>query len=123
MVTNFEEVTSPLSEDEIAIGKLLVQSFQNRTKENPIKGPEIISKMNAFLETSCKHIQTKLTEPRLRKICNYIRTNGMIPLMATSQGYYVSYDKKDIMSQIKSLRDRATAIHNSSVGLEKFLIQ
>lgn len=123
MVTNFEDITKPLTEDELKLVGLLVTSFQNRSKDNPIKAPEIITKMNVFLTNSCPHIKIKLSGPRLRKLCNHIRTNGMLPLIATSNGYYVSFDKKEILSQVQSLRDRADAIFKSSVGLEKFLTQ
>lgn len=123
MVTNFEDITKLLSEDEIALQGLLVESFKNRGKENPIKAPEIIEKINGFLTGKFPNFKTKLTEPRLRKICNNIRSTGVLPLIATSNGYYTSYDKKEIMQQIVSLRDRADAIMKSTIGLEKFLIQ
>jgi tetrahydromethanopterin S-methyltransferase subunit B len=50
-----------------------------------------------------------------------IRSKGILPLIATSNGYYCSYDKQEIMEQIKSLQERADAIINSANGLKKFL--
>jgi hypothetical protein len=41
--------------------------------------------------------------------------------MATSQGYYVSYDKQEILDQINSLTQRANSIMNSANGLKNFL--
>ena len=52
---------------------------------------------------------------------NHIRTNGLLPLMASSKGYYVSFDKKDIESQIKSLKQRANSINGCAEGLKKFI--
>ena len=69
-----------------------------------------------------KLTKIKFTEVRLRKIVNYIRTNGLIPLIATSSGYYVDYSpEKVIESQIKSLKERSSSIYHCAVGLEKIL--
>lgn len=121
MVTNFEEITKELSEEEQKYIYLLVTGFQKRTKDNPIKAPDLIKSINTFVAANRPDIKKKLSEPRLRKLCNYIRSYSLIPLIATSKGYYVSYDKKEIMSQIQSLNDRANAIFKSSLGLDKFL--
>jgi hypothetical protein len=57
----------------------------------------------------------------LRKLVNHIRVKGILPIIATSQGYYVSYDKQDILDQINSLTQRANSILNSANGLRNFL--
>jgi hypothetical protein len=44
-----------------------------------------------------------------------------LPLIATSQGYYVSYDKQEINAQIQSLVERANSILKSAEGLKKFI--
>lgn len=114
MITNFEEITFELTDEELQIVNLLIRGFRNHTSKNPIKAPEIVSAINV-------KYNLKLTEPRLRKICNHIRTNGLLPLIATSRGYYCSYDKDEIQQQIQSLRERANAINHSADGLTKFL--
>jgi hypothetical protein len=121
MVTNFEDVTKELSDEECKYISILITGFQKRTKDNPIKAPDIIKNINTFVAAQRPDIKKKLSEPRLRKLCNYIRTQGLIPLIATSNGYYVSYDKEEIQNQIQSLNDRANAIIKSSLGLVKFL--
>ena len=121
MVTNFEDITKPLTDEENKYIELLITGFQNRTKDNPIKAPDLIKNINSFVTTHRPDIKKKLSEPRLRKLCNYIRTNSLIPLIATSKGYYVSYDKEEIQDQMQSLMDRAQAIIKSSYGLLKFL--
>jgi hypothetical protein len=113
MITNFEAITSELSEEEEQLLPILIKGFLFRKKENPIKGPEIV--------TALKAKGYKITEPRLRKLCNYIRSHSLIPLIATSNGYYVSYDKEEIKLQIRSLTDRAEAIVNSALGLQYFI--
>lgn len=114
MITNFEEITYELTDEELQIVNLLIRGFKNHTSNNPIKAPEIVSAINV-------KYNLKLSEPRLRKLCNHIRTNGLLPLIATSRGYYCSYDKDEIQQQIQSLRERADAIYQSANGLTKFL--
>lgn len=118
-VTNFEIETKPLTEEEKLVIPMLVAGFRTKTKEAPIKAPVIVEKMNAALLE--RGIKLKLDQSRLRKLCNYIRSNGILPLIGTTHGYYCSTDKKEIESQITSLKDRAYAILNSANGLEKFL--
>ena len=94
----------------------MCEAFRKYTKQNPIKAPIIVAKINAN-----KLTKKKFTEVRLRKIVNYIRTNGLIPLIATSSGYYVDYSPEVIESQIKSLKERSSSIYHCAVGLEKIL--
>ena len=113
MITNFETITEELTDEEKKIIPLLIKGFPKYTKDNPIKAPEVIRRFNEK--------GYKLQEPRLRKMVNFIRSKGILPLMGTSKGYYVSYDKNEINLQIKSLRERADSIYNSAQGLNKFL--
>jgi hypothetical protein len=121
MVTNFETITAELSEAEQQLVPLLVQSFKKHTEANPIKAPDIVKKVNEFLFTRIDFANIRLTQPRLRKIVNHIRSNGLLPLMATSRGYYVSYKKADIKSQIRSLHERASGIQAAANGLKCFM--
>jgi hypothetical protein len=119
MVTNFETITEELSDDEVKLIPILISGFKTHFKANPIKAPDIITAINARRNTY--NLKTKFTEPRLRKCCNYIRSNGLIPLIATSNGYYVSFDKEEINSQITSLIERSNSILKSAEGLKKFI--
>ena len=116
MLTNFENITYELTEEELILAKDFCEAFRKYTKDNPIKAPEICKRVN-----DNKLTKTKFTESRLRKICNYIRSNGMIPLIATSNGYYVDYSPEVLQSQIRSLKERASSIYRCAQGLEVFL--
>ena len=116
MITNFEEYTKELTVEEMKLLPLLMSGFKKRTKENPVKAPEIIAGIN-------KTGVAKITEPRLRKLCNFIRSKSILPLIATSNGYYISYDPDEVSRQIQSLEERASAIMESTKGLKKFLNQ
>lgn len=113
MITNFEEITHELTDDELEIVPMFVKSFQKYTKENPIKAVDIVSRWNKSGGT------VKMSQPRLRKICNYIRSNSLLPLIATSSGYYVSNDRDEIEKQIKSLTERANSIMKCAEGLKR----
>lgn len=115
MIVNFENITNELTEVELTILPMVIRGFSNYNKNNPIKEPEIVERFNQ------KDYGVKLTGARLRKIVNHIRTNGLLPLIATSKGYYVSYDEVEIETQIKSLKQRARSIDSCADGLSKFL--
>lgn len=114
MITNFEDITTELTADEMHFLPNMIAGFKLRTIDNPITGKEI-----------CKSIKEntgiKFTEARLRKFVNHIRSNSLLPLIATSKGYYCSFDVNEIKAQIKSLDERANAIHQAKKGLLKFL--
>lgn len=118
-VTNFEEYTSELSAEEMEILPIVVHGFRNYKKTNPIKAELIVTRMNEYL--LARKYKTRMTQPRLRKMVNYIRTNGLIPLIATSHGYFTSDCKETIQEQIKSLQERANSIQRCAEGLKKFL--
>lgn len=119
MITNFESVTEELTDLELLVLPSVISAFGKYTKENPIKAPEIIKRMNENFKS--KGGKLRMSEPRLRKMCNYIRSNGLLPLISTSNGYYVSTSKKEIENQIKSLNQRASSILRSAEGLKKFI--
>lgn len=119
MITNFENITQELNEDELKLVPLLISGFKKRTKDNPIKAPEIVKRINGYLEAN--NFSIKMNEPRLRKIVNHIRTNGLLPLIATSNGYYTTNDRMEIINQIDSLEQRANSIAKCALGLKKFL--
>ena len=75
--------------------------------------------LNEYLKNNGYKI--RLTQPRLRKLVNYIRSNSLLPLIATSQGYFTTDCKLTIQEQIKSLQERANSIDRCARGLNNFL--
>jgi len=119
MITNFEEYTHELTSEEMEILQLVIHGFRAYKKSNPIKAELIVKRMNLYLENN--GYKMRLTQPRLRKLVNYIRSNGLLPLIATSNGYFTTDCKQTIQEQIKSLQERANSIKRCANGLEKFL--
>jgi hypothetical protein len=118
MITNFEEETCPLSSEELKQIPLLIEVLKNTKKESPSRSDRVCWLFNNNKDENA----TRITGVRLRKLTNYIRSFGLLPIIATSKGYYCSYDKNEIKLQIQSLNERADAIRNSAKGLERFLV-
>jgi hypothetical protein len=127
MIEGFSEITAELTAEEKELIPILVKGFNaHKGKENAIKGPVIVSKINWYIfnnDATAVHLPPKITEARLRKLANFIRRHGIIPLIATSNGYYVSNDREEILNQMKSLQQRAEAILAAKNGLEKFITE
>lgn len=114
MVDGFDRETAPLTEEEMRLLPIIVAGLKTKVgKEMAIHGATICEKMSEKFG--------KLTEPRLRKIVNHIRTNGILPVIATSKGYYVSHDRDEVYAQIQSLEQRRNAINQAIQGLTKWL--
>lgn len=118
MVKGFEELTVKLSKEEKNIVPAIVRLIKKHKKKNPIKSYEILEFINDKYE---QKLDSPLDGVRFRKMCNLIRSRGILPVIATSRGYYVSYDNEEIQFQIDSLHARASAIRNSANGLKKFI--
>jgi hypothetical protein len=119
MIKNFEEITAPLNEEELKLVDIIIDGLKKRGKEEALKGDEICERINKNKEKL--GLKKNLSDARLRKITNHIRTQGLLPIIATSKGYYCSYNVIEIRAQIDSLEDRAKAIQASADGLRKFL--
>lgn len=119
MIQNFESITYELTEDEMNLVPILVAGFKRHGKNDPIKAPSIVEAVNKYLQS--KGMKIKMTEVRLRKIVNYIRTNGMLPLCSTSKGYYISNDPDEIRSNVQSLLERASSIRKCADGLASLI--
>ena len=115
MITNFEEITAPLSKDEKELLLCVYDVIKEINVKNPIKAPQLIQRVKQITG------KEKFPQARLRKIINFIRSNGLLPVIATSNGYYLSYEINEILKEIKSLNERAEAIKYASDGLKIFL--
>jgi len=106
MITNFENITEGLSHEEmtVVLPKVIELVKWRRGKENAVTNRKLVN-----LLTAMGH---NVSEPRIRKMVNQIRLNGLVKnLLATSKGYYVTNDPKEIKNYVQSLRERASAIN------------
>ena len=75
MINNFENFTEELNPDELKLVAPLMNGLRTKTKQTPIKAPDIVKAMNVFAQ---KNELIKITEPRLRKLVNHIRVKGIL---------------------------------------------
>lgn len=119
MVTEFEEHTPHLTDDELRICEIFIKFIRSKGRSQAMRSNLIVEQINEILIN--RGMSQRLYAARLRKITNYIRVNALLPLRATPVGYYVSDDPKEIRAQIQSLRDRSAGILAAAKGLEHFL--
>ena len=106
MITNFEDLTKGLTINEttLILPRVIEMVKWRKGKENAVTNNKMINLLTAM--------GYNVTQPRIRKIINQIRMNGLVKnLLATSKGYYVSGDKKEINRYVLSLRERAASIN------------
>lgn len=111
MVTGFEHITIELNEEEIAIAYKVASAFSLRKgKEKAITNAEIVKAMRGK--------GYKVNDTRIRKIIQYIRVNYLVKnLVASSKGYYVETNDKEIAKYKQSLRER---IQSMEITLRSF---
>jgi hypothetical protein len=104
MLKNFENITHELTPFELECVEFLGQWFMANTgRKNMIKN-ENISKMveDKFAK--------KLPPPRVRKVIQALRTNGLPNLIASGRGYFYANEVKEVENWIISLKQREAAI-------------
>lgn len=124
MIATFEQHTEDLTEREIEYLPLVKEGIEKALRGSvaPRKQHELITLINAFLqEKEGMFCALSLSGPRLRKYVNYLRTNSLLPIIATSDGYSISEKQEAIELQIKSLKQRGRQIMRAAEGLENYL--
>lgn len=115
MLFGFEEQTAPLNDIELKAAGVIADCLQNHHvgKERAVTATHIGNSLAKY-DTIYRDAKGRayLTGPRLRKIINYIRTQGLCHrLIASSNGYYISNNSNELAEYVKSLRERANAIN------------
>lgn len=112
---NVDDVTTKLKHFEIdQVVPIVIEIISSRTKDNPIKGHRLADAIQ-------QRLQVNMSAAKIRKYCNFIRSTSMLPVLSSNNGYYVSYDKEIIKSQVDRLNKRANLIEVAASGLKTFL--
>lgn len=119
MIPQFDLHTAPLTEDEKKLVPIIIKGLYPRVGSKYAIHASAICK--AINDNPDKYNGARLTDNRLRKITNYLRSACILPVIATSKGYYISYDKQDIKDQIESLQSRIDAMNVAIEGLKVWL--
>jgi hypothetical protein len=118
MILGHEYHTEDLNDEEKMLAKRLISAFSKRSKNNPVTALEIVCGVNANIP-----LTQKFSDRRLRKIINHYRVHGILPIISTSKGYYVSYDENEIEGMIISLTQRSSSILEACYGMQRILNQ
>jgi hypothetical protein len=107
-------------QDELRLIRYVEQAFK-RIGQSAIKSEELCKIINTLYQLETMERQFPVNGVKLRKMVNYIRKNGILPIIATSRGYFVTYEKELIEKQIKSLNERAAGIKDAANGMLRYL--
>ena len=108
MITTFEEQTHPLTDYELkTLLPLMIQGFTTKIGVTKcVTNPQI-----------CKALKNKgfeVNEPRIRKLVFYIRQQNLVPnLIASSKGYWIATDRKEVDTWVDSLKSRIDALNET----------
>jgi hypothetical protein len=113
----------PLTDEQLnVILPILIKVLNKTSPIKTITADKIVTGMNK-IRIEDGRFKSVFTEILLRKLANYIRTNGILPLIADHKGYYLSDDIRDIDAQIQSLQDRIAGMNNAIHGLKNYKSQ
>lgn len=112
MITGFSVQTEPLTDYERdTVLPAICSILKNRKGcRSAITSKRMIILLDGY----------KISEPRIRKIINYIRNNDMVPcLIANSDGYYVAQSNEEMLTYEDSLLGREEAIRAVRLAMER----
>lgn len=114
MLSQFEDYTQELSKEEKKILPIVVNGLKKCI------GKEKAYTNKAITQAIKMRYHIKVSDARLRKIIQYIRTKDLVPLLiASSKGYYVSNDKEEIREYINSLNQRLNSIKSTAISMKR----
>ena len=110
----FETETAPLTDEE---REVLLPFLVARLRLNVGKGRAATS---SRIIAGFKAAGHNVGGPRLRKLIHHARVTAMLPaLIATSNGYYIATEEREIKDYIQSLRGREEAIREVRLSVER----
>lgn len=115
MIQGFSEQTEPLTEyEEQTLLPQLVRGL--RTKIG--KSMSVTNK--AIIEGMKKNLGLSISDARVRKLINHIRTKDLVPcLIATSSGYYIAESEQELKDYEESLLGREEAIRSVRLSIQR----
>ena len=107
MIKGFDNETAPLTaltgyETWVLLPQLISGLKTKQGRRSAVTNKYIVSRLKGSF---------KISEARVRKIINHIRTNDLIPgLIATSDGYFIAETEEELFEYEESLKGREDAI-------------
>ena len=114
MINGFKEQTEPLNDYERDILlPVIVRGLQTKIgRKNAITNAQMI----VALKNAGYH---SVSQPRIRKVINFIRIQGLITnLIASKAGYWVENDIQERRKYVQGVKDRAQSMLASLKNIE-----
>ena len=108
-----------LSKEDEKLIPIIIKILSKTSKNHTIYGKEIVK---GIVDRKSKLEIKSFSEIRLRKIVNYLRVYQILPVITNKDGYFVSYDKEDIIEMCVSLDSRAESIKAAADGLRMIAV-
>lgn len=90
-----------------------IESILRKTdKSKSLYSDEIIKMINTKVE-----LEKPLTQIQFRQCINYMRRNKVLPIMAGSNGYYITDDIEQMAAQVESFNSRIKALEQARDGI------
>lgn len=113
MIKGFFKETQPLTDyEKDTLLPILISGLKCKSgKNNAVTNKHIVNSLKS---------KYKISDARVRKIINYIRTNDLVPaLIATSDGYYIAQSETELLEYEDSLKGREDAIRAVRQSIER----
>jgi hypothetical protein len=113
MIKGFELETQPLNDYERStLLPILIRGLEvKKGHANAVTNKHIVFSLNT---------NYKISEARVRKIINHIRTNDLVPgLIATSEGYFIAETEAELLEYEDSLKGREDAIREVRLSIAR----
>jgi hypothetical protein len=129
MVTGFEELTYSLSAFEKSrILPIVLKGWRDKEENHIVQMKDMIKGLNDYcIKFKITRPNSKIGKiykvngPRMRQIIHYLRVSGKAyNLVATSKGYFITNDEKQLRAFIKSCRERANSFNEVANAMETY---
>lgn len=107
MITNFEDITYDITDDEKRVAIYIERLLKSK---NVFFNNKELSDMIIKASNGDKRYLFK--DARIRKIINYLRLTTCPNIIATSKGYKISENVEELTKYLDSLLERIDAIQN-----------
>lgn len=116
MINGFEKQTEPLNDYEHnVLLPLIIRGLKIRYGEKS-------AITNRNMTVALRNKGYDISEARVRKIINHIRTNALVKrIIATSKGYYIATSIDELSDYIESVKGREDAIRVMRESMEQQL--
>lgn len=102
-----------ISKDDKLMAPVVASKLRQWTKKGPIVSDKFIVRFNTGRK------RYRLSGPKMRMICNYLRSEAFVPIVSTRSGYSIENSPEVLLKQYNSLQSRASKIIDAANGMRR----